>query len=243
MTTNHPTPNTDAVIDEIRAAVNKIRPAARKDIEAALAAARPTFVAARQNALDNDDPVAAQRVIDAEQAARTATTPEEVEAAAATLNQQAPAPALAAEPRPAVVRETVVVHDDPTPDVAPVAAPAATEANNDEPGWLRGYDTRRIQPLVEAIDDHEARIANLEDAVLDDNGNVRSSFSQGGLKKGPALAVLLTVWLIGYIITGVIFGWFSWPAWVIVPVIALIASAVTLVISNGHRRTTHNHDA
>ena len=79
--------------------------------------------------------------------------------------------------------------------------------------------------------------------MLDDNGHVRSSFSQGGLKKGPALAVLLTVWLIGYIITGVIFGWFSWPAWVIVPVIALIASAVTLVISNGHRRTTHNHDA
>lgn len=236
MTITYPIPNTSAAIQAARDALDAIEPAVQQDIR--------DIVASLIEA--GDIPAARRAVIEAAATASSASDVDNIVAAQEKIRdaaQTAPAPALAAEPAPAVVRETVVVHEDPTPDVAPVAAPAATGANNDEPGWLRGYDTRRIQPLVKAIDDHETRIANLEDAVLDDNGNVRSSFSQGGLKKGPALAVLLTVWLIGYIITGVIFGWFSWPAWVIVPVIALIASAVTLVISNGHRRTTHNHDA
>ena len=237
MTSTYPIPNTSAAIQAARDALDAIEPAVQQDIR--------DIVASLIEA--GDIPAARRAVIEAAATASSASDVDNIVVAQKQIRVAAarptPAPALAAEPAPAVVRETVVVHDDPTPDVTSAAAPAATEASNDEPGWLRGYDTRRIQPLAEAIDDHETRIANLEDAVLDDNGHVRSSFSQGGLKKGPALAVLLTVWLIGYIITGVIFGWFSWPAWVIVPVIALIASAVTLVISNGHRRTTHNHDA
>ena len=237
MTHTYPIPNTSAAIQAARDALDAIEPAVQQDIRDIVA-----------SLIEAGDIPAARRAVN--EAAATASSASDVDNIVVAQEQirvaearPTPAPALAAEPRPAVVRETVVVHDEPTPDVAPVAAPAATGANNDEPGWLRGYDTRRIQPLVEAIDDHETRIANLEDAVLDDNGHVRSSFSQGGLKKGPALAVLLTVWLIGYIITGAIFGWFSWPAWVIAPVIALLASAVTVLITNNHRRTRNNQTA
>ncbi|MCA9336037.1 hypothetical protein KC967_04000 [Candidatus Saccharibacteria bacterium] len=153
----------------------------------------------------------------------------------ALLANATPAPVAAPAPAGTATRQRAARFVPPAP-------PTGEPTNADLMAVLAG-----IPPVINShadmLDNHDDRLNDLEDIIFDDNGNVRSSFSQGGLKKGPALAVLLTVWLIGYIITGVIFGWFSRPAWVIVPVIALIASAVTLVISNGHRRTTHNHDA
>lgn len=244
MTHTYPIPNTSAAIQAARDALDAIEPAVQQDIR--------NIVARHIEA--GDIPAARRAVIEAAATASSASdvdnivvAQEQIRVAAA---QPTPAPALAAEPRPAVVRETVVVHDDPTPDVTPAAAPAATQVADDKfeqiLSLLQGEDGLVKRSALHHGElftpEGTSRIGRLEDAVFDSNGNALNYVeTKPELRK--AIVVLAVIWIIGYIITGVIFGWFSWPAWVIVPVIALIASAVTLVISNGHRRTTHNHDA
>ncbi|MCA0228597.1 hypothetical protein LCH21_04075 [Patescibacteria group bacterium] len=133
MTHTYPIPNTSAAIQAARDALDNtldafdnaldafdaIEPAVQQDIR--------DIVASLIEA--GDIPAARRAVIEAAATASSDSDVDNIVAAQEKIRdaaQTAPAPALAAEPAPAVVRETVVVHDDPTPDVAPFAAPAAT---------------------------------------------------------------------------------------------------------------------
>lgn len=161
----HPTPATDAVIEAARDAINALKPAFQADIDAAIEAVRPEFEAAARAALDSGDPVAAKRVIDAEQAVRAATSPAEVAAAAATVvYSDNPTP----EPEPSVVT--------PVPVAAP-AAPVTTEVRDtDAPAWFSSFRTaverhddvlygKDGNPgLVKDVIDHDRRISALEGA-------------------------------------------------------------------------------
>ena len=109
MTSTYNTPNTSAAIQAARDALDAIEPAVQQDIRDIVAG----HIKAR------DIPAARRAVIEA---AATASSASDVDSIVVAQEQIR----VAAEPAPAVVRETVVVHDDPTPDVTSAAAPAAT---------------------------------------------------------------------------------------------------------------------
>ena len=127
MTSTYSIPNTSAAIQAARDALDAIEPAVQQDIW--------DIVASLIEA--GDIPAARRAVIEAAATASFASDVDNIVVAQEQIRVAAarptPAPALTAEPRPAVVRETVAVHDDPTPDVAPVAAPAEAAATPTPP--------------------------------------------------------------------------------------------------------------